>query len=627
MISEESERRLRLIFLVPRNRIVWIYAVALIIVGGYFSFAGGGHCEFDSDLKADDLIKLRIWILLCAVMAIPVYLSEYRASTKILMMVANILLYFVVTYALFYKGTDFGLNAHWGDNASKLAITTKFKEFWSPFQDWYSKDLPSFYPPLWFFVNGKLAWLFDIEVYRMPKIMYFVTYAVLPVALYYAWSRIVSRRAALFIAFLTMFYRTSLLDYAPYEPISTAFFVPWWLYYVDDVKNIKNKSLKWYAYGGFWGALIFMTYYFWFIIGALSLIMRFIVRVVSQSRNQWGIQSFGHLIKIFGATALFSSVYWLPYLMSVIINGGYFTQGLWLRIEGGLAFDMPFFKFSLESMIYLIGLIHLGIRVKKAINSALLVVLAAAALGVMVDRICNLYDFSTQTRKVFELGPVVLAVPSGIALAAIYGWCKRRHAGLKGAFVLVALTAAIFIGTGHRAAASGGLWETAFKSVVPESGLEAFRSVDYRGKVFLTNKYIEAAYLPYYMFIFLNSSSAHPASQFLHRLEFLKELSRLEDPGEVAWLLRHNRFGRIDYVYLPIDSAGDAFLDIQILKFPAQFDDVHIVFPKATFPESPYLINRHRWGIYEITEPENFDARIIINNDNLNKYIDPSLKP
>ncbi len=612
--------------LVHPNRILWIYAAILIIIGTYFAFAGGGHYAFNSDIKTADLVKVRIWLLLSAVMALLIYKSAYSSEKKAWMMILNISLYFMISYALFYKGTYFGLNGHWGDNGSKLALTTKFRDFWNPFQDWYFKDLPSFYPPLWFFVSGKLAWLLNLDAYRMPKIMYFVTYGVLPVALYYVWGKIVNKRTALFITFLTLFYRTSLLDYAPYEILSTAFFIPWWLYYVDDIKGIERKTVKWYMLGGFLGALIFMTYYFWFTVGIISLILRFVIRAVSRSKGQWGIRSFGHLFKIFGGLALFSSVYWLPYLVSIIIFGGYFTQGYWLRI-GGIDFHMPFFEFNLEAAIYLIGLVYLGLRGKKAFNTAMLVILSAAAVAVLADRIYNLHGISTQTRKVFELGPIVLAVPAGAALSALYGYLKRRGVGFKRAFVLVAFAAAIFIGTGHRAAASGGLWEMAFKSGVPEKALDAFRTVDYKGKVFLTNKYIEAAYLPFYSFLYLGSASAHPASRYLERVAFLQDLAKVNNPSEVAWLMLHNKFDRIDYFYLPIDaSTGNGFYDINILKFPTQNEKVHLEFPKATFAGSPYFIKKHKFGIYKVTEPEDVDVGAILKDENLCEYIDKSLK-
>jgi galactan 5-O-arabinofuranosyltransferase len=169
------------------------------------AFTGGGYYTVDSIQKLNDIIQCKIWLALSILAALALYSLPLQKRHKFVLGLILLSYYFVILYALLYKGTDFGLNGPWGDNATRLTYVTKFRDFSSPYQSMYSKNLPPFYPPLWFFISGKLAWLFGIEGYKTIKLGYFVTFALFPILLFYAWNKIIPRPHAFMISTLTFF--------------------------------------------------------------------------------------------------------------------------------------------------------------------------------------------------------------------------------------------------------------------------------------------------------------------------------------------------------------------------------------------------------------------------------------
>jgi hypothetical protein len=518
--------------------------------------------------------------------------------------VLTLSIYFVVLYALLYKGTNYGLNGHWGDNGNRLALVTKFREFSSPFQDWYFKGLPSFYPPLWFYVWGKLSWLLGFEGYRAIKIGYFVIYALYPIGLFYVWNNLTSRKVAFLITFLTIYLHDVHLDYVYYEHITAAFFIPWWLYYIEDIKSVENKTAKWYLLGGLLGALIFLTYYYWFFIGFLAIVLRVVLRPLLKQKGATISSPLKSKILILAIIGVLSSIFWLPLMISIFRFGADSMQNKWFS-PGYLDFNVPFFGFSLISYIFLAGLIYLAFRHRSKLNRSLILLLLGMLLIILLDRIFNLNEASIQTRKVRELLPVFLAVPSGFGLVLLYRILSPRRPHLRRVILTVFVVALYFLGNSHTAMTSDKMWQIAIDSRVPTEDLKVFKTVDYKGKVFLTQRYLEAVYLPYYLFVCPNGATAHIASRYHQRIAMLQYLGRLNDPAQVAYLLKRNCFDTVDYFYLPIDAKKKiVYYDMYPLYFPAKNIKFTLEFPCSTTTDSKYFIRKHEQGLYEVTLPE-----------------------
>jgi len=587
-----------------RNQILSLYTILFVLVGLYFAFSGGGYYTHNSPEKLDDLIKIKIWLILAFIMAAAVYYSELGRGQKQWCWLLTTAFYFVVFYALLFKGTDYGMNGHWGDNGSRLMLVTKFREFWSPFQDWHLKDLPSFYPPLWLYLQGKLAWLFGVEGYKTIKLGYFVIYTLYPLTLYYVWSKIGPKSAAFAIAFLTVFLRDIHLDYVYYEHITAAFFVPWWLYYVEDIKNRKKKNLGWYVLGGFLGALLFMTYYFWFFVGFITIILRLLLKALAGKNRFLESSSLKYKTIMLAVVALFSSIYWLPLLISIFKFGAISMQNLWFH-EGYLDIKMPFFELYPAGLCYLIGIVYMILRNRKKLNSRYLIFLGSMLIIVLLDRILNLFDVSIQSRKVMEMLPVFLIVGAGFGIAFIYRLVRYGLTRYKYLFVVLTGLFVLYYGNAHAHIRGTDHWKRAMDLRVPQSDIDVYKSVDYRGKVFLTNQALEAVYLPYYFFQCHWGPSAHTASRYDQRNAFLKYVGQLDDAAQVAFLFRNNCFNAVDYFYLPVDeSSGKVYYETHPLYFPAKTEKLRIEFRRETTIDSPYFERKHDRGLYSVESPD-----------------------
>jgi len=226
-------------------------------------------------------------------------------------------------------------------------------------------------------------------------------------------------------------------------------------------------------------------------------------------------------------------------------------------------------------------------------------------LLLLIDRFLNLTQSSIQTRKILELAPVFLTVPAGYALSLLYRWITRRAIRLRSVFLGLAAVFILVYADSHTDLTKNVMYTEAFKARPPVNGIAAIESVDYRGKVFLTDRRLEAAYLPFYYFTGHWGPAAHTASRFHERLSFLLSLETLSDPRQVAFLLKKNRFDPVDYFFLPHDSTGRvAYFDVYPLYYPANTVKLTLAFPFATTTDSPLFTKKHNLGLYDISLPE-----------------------
>lgn len=595
----------------PRRTTALIAFVVIYIgLALYLSFSGGGYYTYDSPQKLRDLIEVRIWIIVSLIMALVIAFVVPERNRRLWAWIINLSVYFVVLYALFYKGTDYGFYGHWGDNGNRLALVTKFREFSSIFQDWYFKDLPSFYPPLWFYLSGKLAWLFDIESYKTIKIGYFFVYGLYPIGLFYVWHRLTEPKTAFLIAFLTLFLRDYQLDWVYYEHVTAAFFIPWWLYYIEDIKDVKNKTGRHYLVGGILGAIMFMTFYYWFFVGLAAVLARLPLRLTGVKKAGLPLRRIRSGLTILILVALFSSIYWMPLLISLFRYGADSMQNKWFS-AGYLFFSIPFFALSLNGLIYFLGILYLPARFKRKTAHGLAFLFLGMLMLLLVERILNLNELSIQTRKLWELMPVFLAVPSAFALVFAYRLLVRNSPAFKKVLLMAAVAAVFFLGNEHVQITEDERYRTGIDMRPPEWALDVFRAIDYRGKVFLTGNYLEASYLPYYFFACHWSASAHPAARNNQRLAFLQYLSTLEDEARVAYLFRKNIFDEVDYFYIRVDEKRQvAYYDTRTLAFPNENVDLRIEFPCRYTTDSRYFHRKHERHFYEIQLPSRPVAEI-----------------
>jgi hypothetical protein len=383
-----------------------------------------------------------------------------------------------------------------------------------------------------------------------------------------------------------------------------AFFVPWWLYFVEDIRKIRNKTIGWYILGGGLGAIIFMTYYYWFFLGGLSILLRLMAKKITGWVDYWPSSSIKNQVAILGITAAFSSVYWGPWLYSMFSIGAQTSQSSWFH-AGYLSYQIPFFTFTVSGTLCLLGLVYLVLKRQKNIMAFYALLMISALCMITLDRFANFFQFSIQTRKLNEMILAICLVPAAFALVAFYGLVRRRASRFRPVLLTLATLILIYHGNGASNVLDNNMYKVGINSRFPADSHKVIESVDYKGKVFLTQDYINAVFYPFYMFICIGESASHPAALYKDRIDFLKFVGKIDDPCQVAYLLQRNRFDTVNYFYLPMDAKrGIAYLDIYPYQFPVKNNEkLTLEFPFKTTIESKYFIKRHDRGLYEITMP------------------------
>jgi len=107
----------------------------------------------------------------------------------------------------------------------------------------------------------------------------------------------------------------------------------------------------------------------------------------------------------------------------------------------------------------------------------------------------------------------------------------------------------------------------------------------------------------------------------MQRIEFLQHTAKLNDPKQVAFLLKNNKFDEIDYFYVPLDEINKiATFKANPLYFPAITKKILIKFPFRTTVESPYFIKKHENNIFAILNPSESVVDIFGTSDS-NEFI------
>ena len=118
-----------------------------------------------------------------------------------------------------------------------------------------------------------------------------------------------------------------------------------------------------------------------------------------------------------------------------------------------------------------------------------------------------------------------------------------------------------------------------------------FLELDYEDKVFLTQYYEVAAFLPIYLFIVYNAHFNHPSALNNERIKFLKELAECDSSKEFYEKIISSKYGPIDYFILePCDDNATEFLfDTAQLEYYPERWDVKIYFREELFESESYF--------------------------------------
>ena len=129
--------------------------------------------------------------------------------------------------ALVLSANDFAPFSAALDQSTRTALITKYANNWA-WVDFAYKGLPVYYPPLPFWIVGRIAALLSIAPWKMLKVDLLATAFLVPVLGWPLWRRVVGRTAGIgaVIGGVLLFQPW----YRPHAWLGVALFIPWWVW-------------------------------------------------------------------------------------------------------------------------------------------------------------------------------------------------------------------------------------------------------------------------------------------------------------------------------------------------------------------------------------------------------------
>jgi len=491
------------------------------------------------------------------------FIIKHSASvTATIFSLFSIFLYYFLT-------KDFQRMWH-GTQGDELFITAFFNRVINGqyFSDFYTGWLPPFYPPLYFWFTGTIAKFFASNGVTAAKVGVMITFAIWFLGSY-LWQRLgwrvvgnrelvagsevtieeghskigIEKSPVFFLFFPFLFFL--LLDYAdiitkPYEAL-TAFFSVIFLglfsaflqttNYSLPTKNYlspKTYNLKPLLFFGLSGALLFLTYYFWWFI----LIPALFIIALTQKRNLV-LSSLFLVLSIGAIITLIAAPYLIPLFASYIKFGMENWQPLHF-VYGDLKPYLPWLQFSIPGLFYTIGLATMVIQRKNKFIQSNILILSLCYLYYFI----NVIIFFTgntpwQTSKPFYfLGGAALLASASYGLISLVKSLPPRIGGIKGG--ILATIAIMLLGQISNSLILSRPSELAYQASAAQLLATDIRSSvpDAENRIWLSSGYPELnAYVNLNYFVAHNAHFSHPASHFSQRLERIRELADLADLG------------------------------------------------------------------------------------------------
>jgi galactan 5-O-arabinofuranosyltransferase len=557
------------------HRLFAAAVVALVAALGALLIATTPHAQ-QGDPTVD--VAARLWLVICTATVIVVLASSLPRATKGILVAVIGGSALMLAAALVLSANDFAPFGAALDQSTRTALITKYANNWG-WVDFAYKGLPVYYPPLSFWVVGRIAALLSIAPWKMLKVDLLATAFLVPVLSWPLWRRVVGRTAGIGavlggVALFQPWYR-------PHAWLGVALFIPWWLWGVLGVGREPARSRVALVVAAVLGAALFCVYYFPFFLGAIMLVLVLALRRPAAARGvalpptdpkQAGL--------VLGGAALFSTPYWVPILVAVLRNGAQVAFNRWYTPDY-VDLRFRFLTFDVIGLAMLFGLGYLLVSARRSpVSMALLGLLAAALVYYVADYAGILANFPLLSFQSNDMVDAVLAAGAGLGAAQLWRAARaseplRARLGRGGVTAVLSVTAVVV---------SFSLLQTAVKDIPyvpqqrqsqePTQALDDFQRATgghTTNSVVLTDIVELPVYLPLYVFNWWDAHYMNPPARFNDRSAFLKRLSKETNPQAFALAMLHNVYDRIDYVALRPSPAG-----------PFQYQFADDAFPKGT---------------------------------------------
>ena len=533
---------------------------------------------------------------------------------------ASTLLAGVGTVAL--HGTRWGFDGLYSDAGFRTEAVTRFASSAS-LSDYAYRGLPSYYPPLLPWLQGRVAWALDVPGWTVMKPTQLLVCLLVPVLSWALWRRVLGDARGAWVAVAVAV--AVALGPKPDEWLVLTLVVPWWL---DAVRGIRQSAApRWGPLRqGVLLGLLLMSHTYFFLPLALATLAGLALDVVR--RRPWPL-SVPDGLRTAATGVLLAGPTWLP--TALLRLGGPPADHLQLRWSPrGFTWPPVPVPVDVPGFLALVAVVWLVVRLRARSR---LVVELCALLGtayalVVVGQWAQTWGVAVLPEKSVELCLALLATCSALAAADVSrvvvsrtGWDARRHLlapwGLVLALALGATTVVTWelgqVGPSGRAAAQMRYPDGSFPVHGPGSAYSHWHpwGVDPAGTGSSVAEVQDAweqmtgrplgdqdtlvsaradvlATTPAHAFVTWKSIYSHPHGQFADRVRLLEDASACPT-ARCAWTaLRSTPWGPVDGLVL--SRHGDRLsLSVTLDDFPEAWRVLRLDFD-ASVLDAPYFL-------------------------------------
>ncbi|MFB6355027.1 MAG: arabinofuranosyltransferase [bacterium] len=538
-------------------------------------------------------------VFLCVLMAIlfaclliPVFLPGRYKQERNLLVILMLSVFFSTTLFFMLHPLDYGINGNSGDALYITASIQQYAHSWK-LTDYFYTNLPAYYPPLYFYILGRLSHFTGISTHIMRNVGLVHVGLLAPFLLYGLWKKIVPSTQAVFITFAVVGLTSYEFFLKPYEFLSFTLFVPWWLYYVEDVSQQKPAGRDWTfcTVGSLIGAVLFCTHYYPFFIGLIYLI----IIPVFQFRTQF----FTHRFKILSGTALLSAIYWAPLFLSFFRRGMESYKNWWFR-PGLAKFPFPYLEFNWKGIILLVGFMGLFFLWEKTLEKAL----GFFCISVYIWTLLGFFGFFTGTPNLYHKSWYLLhdLLLVSFVLSCFYVYRRWSHLFSAHKVSILFLIGWVFFVQSwlvdfHRSKK----YQKALHANPRQQVLAVVDSLPCSPNcVILTNVWSVFAHRPLRSFISSNALYSHPAGLFKQRLTVLESVFTSTNSKRALSKLNTNQFPQIEIMILK-NKNKQLYWNVFVNDFPYTYQGRNYYIPRSLFSE-PYF-EQTRYKDFTVIRP------------------------
>lgn len=452
---------------------------------------------------------------------------------KQILFIALIAVFLTATYFVIIQQSEL---TWWGLQGDEIFVTAFLQKVAAGqfFSDFFYGNLPPFYPPLYFWLVGGLAFLLKLNGIQAAQLGVTLVLFLVPFLVYFwqkrYWQKFKKQtidewKLVLAPALIFIVADWSAIILKPYEFISAVLITFWAVFLLQDLyfKNLDQKKLIFY---GITGGLLFLTFYFWFFPAILAIVL---FKLSTQIKNSY---FFGRLALIAVLVILVSLPYTLPLLSSYLSFGAENWQPAFF-VPQDLNLYLPFFQFSVFGLVSLIGLLTIIFYWQRPYIKALGLLLLSTYLWQFISLLTiTFFQSPFEPAKSFLfLGGAALSIAAAYGLGEFIGDKIKKKSWLPILFILGwILLASQLLGGGYLD--NPGVQQQFIIMKQPPrpeflSLIEKLKGVkDIKDLTILSSGIPQiSAYLPLNYYVSYNAHYSHPAANFSQRYYFVSDLA------------------------------------------------------------------------------------------------------